>query len=114
MKFEAGTVLITSTGNKIVALNDSTLVVDEIFFAVESPDDNGSEGFSDGTNNFTYNTLYNETSTTKSLVHWKNVGGTKTKTLSFTITSLATAGEFSYNVDTRTENTKYYFLVKGH
>lgn len=114
MKFEIGTVTITSTGNKIVVLNDSSLTIDEIFFSVESPDDNGSCGFSDGTNNYTRNILYNEVSTTKSLVHYKNISGVKTKTLSLTITDLTTAGEFSYNVDTRTENTKYYFLVKGH
>src|SRR6478736_6749252 len=92
VKFEVGTVTITSTGNKIVSLTDTTLVIDEIFFSVESPDDNGSCGYSDGTNNYTKNILYNEVSTSKSLVHYKNISGVKTKTLSLTITDLTTAG----------------------
>lgn len=114
MKFEGGTLTIVSTGGDTILLDDSSLIIDEVFFSVELPDDNGSVGFSDGTNNYTYNPLYNDSSTSKSLQHFKNISSVKTKTLSLTLTDKSYPGEFSINVDTRTENTKIYFLVKGH
>jgi len=113
-KFEGGTFTVVSTGGDTIILDDSSLIIDEIFFSTESPDDNGSVGFADGTNNYTLNPLYNDSSTSKALQHFKNISSVKTKTLSLTLTDKSNAGEFSINVDTRTENAKVYFLVKGH
>jgi hypothetical protein len=108
-KVERGSFTVTSTGNKIYSLVDTTLVPNRVAFSVVT----GSEittGYSDGTKNFCGTSAYNEVSSTKPISHYRNIGGTKTKTLEGTYTGSA-AGEFYMNFSTRTENTTVRFVA---
>jgi hypothetical protein len=115
MKFEGGTSSVISTGTKTILLNDDTINIDEVFFSTEEPDDNASVGWSNITSNYTRNPLYNDSSTSYALRHYKNVGGVKTLILSINIpsTGFDEAGELTMTINTVVGTPKLYFLVKG-
>lgn len=115
MKFEVGSTIIVSTGNKIITLNDDTIDVTDVFFSIEEPNDSGTLGWTDITTNYTRNILYNEVSTSNALKHYENIGGTKTLTCAITTSAgdFSTTGEFGFNVGTLSGNHKVYFLVRG-
>lgn len=111
-KLEQGSSTIVSTGNKTIILSDSTLAIQKIVFMVNNSTTEVSTGFSDGTVNFTGNVGYGDVNMTKSITHYRNIGGTKTKTFEGVIT-LLDIGEFTLNVTTCTQNTQVRFLVYG-
>lgn len=110
-KVERGSFIVTSTGNKIYSLVDTSLTPDRMSFTVVT--NSGAEistGYSDGTINYSGNSAYNETSMTKPVQHYRNISGTKTKTLEGTYTGSG-LGEFYMNFTTRTENTTVRFVA---
>lgn len=111
-KLEQGSSTITSTGSKIFVLNDSTLSIEKVTFLISHSSTEVSTGFSDGTVNFTGNVGYGDTSITKSITHYRNISGVKTKTFEGVIT-LLDVGEFTLNVTTCTQNTQVRFVAYG-
>ena len=113
-KVERGSFTVTATGNKVILLNDDTITISKLAFSIAT--NNGAEvstGSSDGTINFTGTSAYNEVSSTKSIFHYRNLSGTKTKTLEGVVTSLSTVGEFTINFSTLTESTQVKFVAYG-
>ena len=111
-KIEQGSITITGTGNNILVLNDSSLVVQKLVFLIVHSTTEVSTGFSDGTINFTGNVGYGDTNMTKSITHYRNISGTKTKTFEGVVSNLDT-GEFTLNVTTCTQSTQLKFIAYG-
>lgn len=111
-KIELGSTTITSTGNNIIILNDDTLSIEKIVFLIANSSTEVSTGFSDGVVNFTSNVGYGDTSMTKSITHYRNIGGTKTKTFEAVVTNLD-IGEFTLNVTTCTQATQVRLTAYG-
>lgn len=111
-KLEQGSSTITSTGNKIIILNDDTLSVEKVVFLIAHSSTEVSTGFSDGTVNFTSNVGYGDTSMTKSITHYRNISGVKTKTFEAVVT-LLDIGEITLNVTTCTQSTLLRLTAYG-
>lgn len=111
-KIEQGSITITGTGNTIIVLNDYNLVVQKLTFLIVNSTTELSTGFSDGTINFTGNIGYGDTNMTKSITHYRNISGVKTKTFEGVISNLDT-GEFTLNVTTCTQSTQLKFVAYG-
>lgn len=111
-KLEQGSSTIVSTGNKILVLNDDTIDIEKLVFLVSNSSTEVSTGFSDGTVNFTGNVGYGDTNMTKSITHYRNISGVKTKTFEGVVT-LLDVGEFTINVTTCTQSTQLKFLAYG-
>ena len=113
-KVERGSFTVTGTGNKTLLLSDGTLNVQRVVFSVAT--NSGaeiSEGYGDTSVNFTGTSAYNEVSSTVSIFHFRNLSGTKTKTLEGTLTTISTAGQFTVNFSTLTEITQVKFVAYG-
>ncbi len=114
MKVERGSFTVTATGNKIVSLNDATLNVDKVVFAIITDTTNEkSYGFGDTSIDFSAAKLGNATSLTKSIIHNRTVGGVTTRTAEGRLTSKSTAGEFTINFSTLTQSTQVEFVAYG-
>ena len=111
-KLEQGSSTITATGSNLIILNDDTIDIEKMVFMVVNSTTEVSTGFSDGTINFTGNVGYGDTNMTKSITHYRSIGGTKTKTFEAVI-SLLDVGEFTLNVTTCTQPTQVKFLAYG-
>ena len=111
-KLEQGSSTITSTGNTLIILNDDTIDIQKIVFLISHSSTEVSTGFSDGTVNFTGNVGYGDTNMTKSITHYRNISGVKTKTFEGVISNLD-IGEFTLNVTTCTQATQVKFLAYG-
>lgn len=114
-KVERGTVTIVATGNRTVYLSDFTLVPEYVSLSVTT--NNGNErslGGSNGIINFSgCSGTYTDVSTTKSIMHYRNVSGIKTKTIEGTVTAMGT-GYITFNFTTWTENTTLTLTVYGN
>ena len=95
-KVEYISITIASTGTDIVILNDSTLNIDDIILSVATASGELSSGYSDGVSTYSFSSTYGDTSTTKTVLHYRNIGGTKTKVFETVITDLD-LGEFTIN-----------------
>lgn len=111
-KIEQGASTIVSTGSKTFVLNDFSLSVEKVVFLIVNSSTEVSTGFSDGTVNFTGSVTYGDTSMTKSITHYRNISGTKTKTFEAVVT-LLDVGEFTINVTTCTQSTQVKFVAYG-
>lgn len=111
-KIEQGSSTVVSTGSKTIVLNDFTLSIAKVVFLVSNSSTEVSTGFSDGTVNFTANVGYGDTNMTKSITHYRNISGVKTKTFEAVVT-LLDVGEFTINVTTCTQNTQVRFTAYG-
>lgn len=111
-KVEYGQITIVSTGIKTPVLNDDTLVVEDVVVWVSDSATESSAGFSDGSISFTGSSAYGDENDTKLITHYRNIGGTKTKVLEATLSSLGT-GEFDINVSTLTTSTVLRYVVRG-
>lgn len=109
-KVEFKRVLVLSTGSKIYVLDDDTLTPDEAVLFVATATDETSAGFSDLTDTFTGSSKYGDENYTKTITHYRNIGGVKTKTFEAIVTGFA-AGEIYVNVTTCTENTYLNYVV---
>lgn len=114
MKTEHGqiTVLASSTGNKTPILEDYTLDIQAVALLIASSATESAVGFYDGTKQFTGSSAYKDSSTTRSITHYRNIGGVKTKVFEGTVTNLD-IGEFTINVTTCTQNTALRFVAYG-
>lgn len=111
-KIEQSSITITSAGGDTIVLNDYTLDISKIVFLVTTSASEISTGFSDGTVNFTSNIQYGDTNMTKSITHYRNISGVKTKTFEAAVT-LLDIGEFSINTTTCTQPTQIKFTAYG-
>lgn len=111
-KVEYGSISILSTGNKTPILNDSTLDIERVVVWVASSSTESSAGYSDGTVTFTGSQAYGDENQTKTITHYRNISGTKTKVFEGVITVLDT-GEFTINVSTCTQTTLLQFVAFG-
>lgn len=111
-KVEQTSITITSTGSDTIVLEDYTLAIEKIIFAVSNSATSLSTGFSDGNSNFTGNVLYGDVSTTKSIIHYRNISGVKTKTFEAVVTNLD-IGEFSISTTVCTQPTQLELTVYG-
>lgn len=102
--------LVLNTGNKVYLLDDDTLIPDSIVLFVANSSDEVSAGFSDLMHNFTGSYKYQDESLSKPIIHYRNIGGIKTKTFEATVTGFA-AGEVYINVSTLTEQTILSYVV---
>lgn len=111
-KVEYGSITVGSTGNKVPILSDSSLVVERVVLFIASSSTETSAGYYDGTVTFTGSAAYGDENDTKTITHYRNIGGTKTKVFEGVVTSLDT-GEFTINVTTCTQSTSLKFVVFG-
>jgi hypothetical protein len=111
-KIERSSITITSTGGDTIVLNDYTLSIEKIVFLVNTSSTEISTGFSDGTVNFTSNIQYGDTNMAKSITHYRNISGVKTKTFEAVVTMLD-IGEFRINTTTCTQSTQIKFTAYG-
>jgi len=111
-KVEYGSFAVTSTGGDTPVLNDSSLNVEKVILFIPTSSSETSVGFHDSTANFTGSTAYSEENTLKSLTHWRNIGGTKTKVFECTVTNMD-VGEFSINTTTLSGTTVLHFVAFG-
>jgi hypothetical protein len=110
-KVEYNSVLITSTGPDIPVLDDSTLDIDRLVFWIVTSDGTSAGGYYDNTSKkFTGSSTYGDENSTKSLTHYRNVSGTKTKVFEMNVTALD-VGEFSINTTTITANTVLHYVA---
>lgn len=114
-KVETGSITFSSTGNKIVTLADASLQIQKIVICVSDSTTVASFGYSDGTVNFTGGTAYGDEDDTKTITHYRNVSGTKTKIIEGLIsgTGFSSAGEFTINISTLSTPTQIKFTVYG-
>lgn len=111
-KVEYGSITVTGTGNDIIVLNDSTLDVQKVVLFVASSSTEASAGFSDGTIKFTGGSAYGDENDTKTLTHYRNVSGTKTKVFETDVTNMD-VGEFTINTTTCTQITTLRLVAYG-
>lgn len=111
-KVEYGSTLLTSTGNNIIVLNDSSLAVSRIAYWATFSDGTSAAGYYDSSVTFTGSSTYADENLTKSMTHYRNISGVKTKVFEFTTTLLDT-GEFTINVSTLSANTMLRFIAYG-
>lgn len=109
-KVEFKKVLVTSTGNKIYVLDDTTLKADKVVLFVATSADEVSAGFSDLVDQFTGSAKYQDENTSKTLTHYRDISGIKTKTLEAEYTG-SDFGEIYVNISTRTENTYLCYVA---
>ena len=111
-KVEYGSITVLSTGNKVPLLADSSLQVQKVVLFIASSATETSAGFSDLTTTFTGGSAYGDENDTKTISHYRNIGGTKTLVFEGTITVMTT-GMFTINVSTCTQTTSLKFVVFG-
>lgn len=111
-KVEEGSITVSSTGNKVPILNDSSIVVERVVLYITSSSTEGAAGYHDGTVNFTGSSAYHDENYANTITHYRNIGGTKTKVFEGIITNLDT-GEFTVNVTTCTQSTLLRFVAFG-
>lgn len=111
-KIEYASSTVLSTGTPIFILNDSTMNIERIILYVASSAAETSVGYWDSSVNFTGGSAYGDENDTKSLTHYRNIGGVKTKVFECTVTNLWT-GEFQLDVTTCTQQTQIRFVVYG-
>jgi hypothetical protein len=111
-KVEYGSITVNSTGNKIPILSDTTLVVERVVLFIASSSSETSAGYYDTSATFTGGSAYGDENDTKTITHYRNVGGVKTKVFEGIVTNLDT-GEFTVNVSTLTQSTSLKFVVFG-
>lgn len=113
-KVVRGTTTVVSTGNKMTGLSDVTIVPEYIVMSVTT--NNGGErsvGGSNGVIQYSGNSgAFTDSSASKSICHYRDVSGVKTKTIEGTITGFST-GIINWNFTTLTENTSISFTVYG-
>lgn len=112
-KVEYGGITVNSTGNRIPTLADSTLQVQKVVLFIASSSAEAAAGYYDPTDTFTGSSAYADEGIGNTITHYRNIGGTKTKVFEAVITSIATAGEFTFNVSTCTQSTLVRFVVFG-
>lgn len=111
-KVEYNSVAITSTGNEIVVLDDSTLDISHLVLFISSSSSESAAGFTNGTINFTGSSAYGDENLTKTITHYRNISGTKTKVFEAVVTALDT-GEFYLSVTTCTQTTVLRYVAYG-
>lgn len=109
-KVEYGSTTLISTGSPIIVLNDYTLDIDKLVLFVSSSATEATAGFYDGTVTFTGGSAYGDENATKTITHYRNIGGTKTKVFECTVSNLD-VGEFTLSVTTCTQNTQVKFVA---
>lgn len=112
-KVEYNSFAVTTTGGDTILLNDDTINISKLILFVPTSSTETSVGFHDSGSNFTGSTAYTESNTTKPLTHWRNIGGTKTKMIECSVTSLANTGEFSINTSTLVSPIVVHFVAFG-
>lgn len=112
-KVEYGRITVTSAGNKIPILSDSSLAIQRIILWVGSSATESSAGYYDSSVTFTGSSAYQDENLTNSITHYRNISGTKTKVLEVTVTSTSSTGEFTINISTLTASTVLNFVVFG-
>lgn len=111
-KVEYGSITVLSTGNKIPILNDDTLSIERVVLFVANTTGETSAGYYDSSVTFTGSSAYGDENLTKTITHYRNISGTKTKVFEALVTNLD-VGEFTINVTTWTESTSLKFVVFG-
>lgn len=117
-KVEKGSFTIPNgdTSLQTIILNDDTIDIEKIVFMIVSSATETSNGFSDGTTNFTANDNYGDTSIVNSIHHFRNISSVKTKTFEGKVPTggLATVGEFQFKPSVVTQNTTVKFTAHGN
>lgn len=105
-----------SSGSKTIVLNDSSIDIEKVVLYIVSSTGEKTAGFSDSVTNFSGNLSHMETSTTKTLSHYRTIGGIKTKVFEATIPSNAFSdtGELKLDITTLTEMTQVLGVVYGN
>lgn len=111
-KVEYGSFAVTGAGGDTPILDDFTLNVQKVILFIPTSATETSVGFHDSSSDFTGSTAYSEENNTKSLTHWRNIGGTKTKVFECMVTNMD-VGEFSINTTTWSSTTVVHFVVFG-
>lgn len=111
-KVEYGQITVNSTGNEIPILDDSTLNIERVVLFVSNSSSEVSAGYYDSSVKFTGSSAYQDSNTTKTLTHYRNIGGVKTKVFEATVTYLD-IGEFGISVTTCTAQTSLKFVAFG-
>lgn len=106
------TVLNGYNGNELPTLTDSSLVVQRVVLFISSSATESSAGYHDASVDFTGSAAYQDENTTKTITHYRNIGGVKTKVFEAKITNMD-IGEFTINVTTCTQNTSLKFVAFG-
>lgn len=109
-KVEYGSITVGSTGNKIPVLSDSSLVVDRVVLFISSSSTESAAGYYDLSATFTGSSAYADENLTKTITHYRNIAGVKTKVFEGLVTALAT-GQFTVNVTTCTQVTSLKFVA---
>jgi hypothetical protein len=114
-KVERGAITVVSSGSKTYVLNDDTLIPTNISFSISTNSNSErSVGNYNGLINYSGNIgTYSDVSATKSICHYRNISGVKTKIAEATVTGFD-EGEFYMNFTTLTENTSINFVVHGN
>lgn len=111
-KVEYGQITVTSTGTKVPILSDSSLVVQRVVLFIADSSSETSAGYHDSSVDFTGSAAYQEENQTKTITHYKNIGGVKTKHFEGKVSYLDT-GEFGISVTTLVASTSLKFVVFG-
>lgn len=112
-KVEMNQITVVSTGNETPVLDDFSLVVQRVVMWVsDASGGQGAAGYYDSSVTFTGSSTYKDENMTKTLTHYRNVSGVKTKVFEAVVTSIGT-GQFTFNVSTWTASTSVKFVVFG-
>lgn len=111
-KVECGASTVVSTGTEIFILNDDTIDIQSVVLFISSSATESSAGFSNLTTTYTGSAAYWDENTTKTITHYRNVSGVKTKVFEAVVTALD-VGEFTLSVTTCTQTTQVKYVAYG-
>lgn len=113
-KVEYGQITLLNgySGNAMPVLSDSTLDIKRVVLFIANSATEASAGYYDSSVTFTGSSAYQDENVTKTITHYRNVSGTKTKVFEAVVTNLD-IGEFSINVTTCTQQTALKFVAFG-
>ena len=109
-KKEYGQITAVSTGYKTPVLDDYDLNVSRVVLSIVDSNGDTAFGYHDSSVDFGGSTTYHDSTMTSTIVHYKNVGGVKTKVFEATVTNMD-VGEFTFNVTTLASSTSVKFTV---
>lgn len=112
-KVEYGSFTIVSNGTNTIFLNDDTINIQSIVLFIADSSNEVSAGVFDGTNTYTGSSAYSDENYTKTLTHYRNISGVKTKIIETVVTNISDVGEFSTNTTTLTSSKQIRFVVFG-
>lgn len=112
MTLESKLFTILHTGTDTIVLDNYDLDIEEVILMVGSSASEFSAGHFDASDTFSASSKYGDTSDSKTLIHYRDIGGVKTKVLETTVTALD-VGEFSISTTVCTSSIQIRYVAKG-